>query len=449
LNAIRREIISKNPQIKIDTQYEIADGLISLFQTTQFDYNLLVIDLEFTNDKYKALTSLIFENAQKKGVPFVIFSGYIGDSSQVLNNYSGSPKFLGAFVKENRNELIESILRFAEFRSLNIVHISDFHYDSALTGDQRVEQEARFKTMVEKLREYHLSKKIDLIIFSGDFAYKNPKEDLDECYQIIQDVITNTIKDFSKLLIIPGNHDVIWDDFGNGKISEKPAYEFYLFLKKIYSNDYEILSSLIGYNKNTEEFESHFEPDSFCWAKSILDLNLEIIGINTVTIDPAFKGLGKVSQNTLKYINKIWLLKAAENVVRIAILHHNILPPFSINTLSESSNILNAGQVVKTLAECGCNIILSGHCHDSYLYNFSFSVLNHNGFNDMGHITYLSTGTTGGYVGPLDRARSLNFINLIPSKIDSSKNIVVTPVIYDSNQRKWIEQGETKCQILK
>jgi Calcineurin-like phosphoesterase len=448
ISSIRNDIIKDNPNVVIDTMDTIASGVVAFFHNVNFNYNLLIVDLHFDNEKANLTVNFICEKAKEKSLPVIVFSSFVDDVNVIIKDFVSSPLLLGCFSKGNKLSFIEAVLNAAKFRALNVVHISDFHFDSALTGDYYIEQNARFEELVRLLIEENKKWKIDLIVFSGDFAYKHPKEDFIQCFQFLQRIVNGTIKDFSKLLIIPGNHDIEWSDFDKAILAPKTGYHFYEFLKKVYSDDHEITSSLTGYNLNTKSFDPHFDPDSFCWSKTFTNLNVEIIGINTVTIEPALLGLGKVSDTVINYIKSTWANPPMGQNLRIAILHHNVLPPFSINSLSESKNILNAGQIINTLADYGCNIILSGHCHDSYLYNISYAILNHKGFSEMKHISYISTSTTGGYVGPLDRARSFNFISIIPSKEPKKKNILISPVLYDSNQRKWIRCEELSSEII-
>lgn len=447
ISSIRDNISKENPDIIIDTMDTIASGVVAFFHNKNFNYNLLIVDLHFDNEKTKLTVNFICEKAKEKSLPVIIFSSFVDDINKIIKDFVSSPLLLGSFDKGDKIGFMNAVLNAAKFRALNVVHISDFHFDSALTGQYLAEQNARFEELVKILIEENSKWKIDLIVFSGDFAYKHPKEDFLQCFQFLQRIVNGTIKDFSKLLIIPGNHDIEWSDFERAILAPKTGYHFFEFLKKVYSDDHEIISSLTGFNINTKSFDNHYDPDSFCWSKTFSNLNVEVIGINTVTIEPDLLGLGKVSDNIINFIKSSWFNPALGQNLRIAILHHNILPPFSINSLSESKNILNAGQIINTLADYGCNIILSGHCHDSYLYNISYAILNHKGFSEMKNISYISTSTTGGYVGSLDRARSFNFISIIPSKNKNKKNLLISPVLYDSNQRKWIKGGELNSEI--
>jgi hypothetical protein len=180
------------------------------------------------------------------------------------------------------------------------------------------------------------------------------------------------------------------------------------------------------------------------------DLNLEIIGLSSVATSKELKGLGIVDDTVKKFLKNKWEDPQPGSYLRIALLHHNILPPFSANPLEESGHIINAGEIVERLTSYGCNIILSGHCHDSYLYNFSISSLTRKGFSSMKNICYLSTGTSGAYAPTKDRSRSFNVLNIFSSlEQDTEVNLVVQPYFYDSRSQIWDDGEKLKTVIRK
>lgn len=449
LNGLKEKIEHNNNGVSITTRITIADALADYAIDKRDAYHLFIIDLQFHTEKGDKSYDNIFDLANDRNIPVIIFSNYVHTLN--YNDVKSRIKhlFIGIFDKDKQKEnlFFECVSSIIRFKPVNIVHISDFHYDSTLIGNQKEEQITRFKELIKTLQIENEASTIDLIIFTGDIANKCPSNDFDDCLPIVQELVLKTTNNYSKILMIPGNHDIEWEDFANSKISSRPSMAFYNFIKKLYNQDEEVLSYLIGFNPKNETFDDHYLPDSLSWSKNFPSLNLEILGLNSVTTTAKLKGQGLISNGTKQFIIKQWSSPPLSNRVRIALLHHNILPPFSTNTLDESENIVNSGEVIELLSSNSCNLILSGHCHDSYLYNFEYSNLQHEGFSSMNHISYVSTGTTGGFNSSFDRARSFNVIKLLPSKLPNEKNLLLQPYIYDSKQKKWIKIGKLNSVI--
>ena len=453
LERIRKQILSKVDNVTINTTDTIPDGIVEMFHSNNKLYHLVISDLKYLNTKKKYHFNLVVENTLKRHIPTIIFSNRLEEYDLDLTAFSNgnSPHLLGIFDKANEGKLIDFIVNFVRFKPIKIAHISDLHFDSTLQGQRKAEQATRFKTLIDTLKKEHEIAPIDLLIFTGDFATRNQQRDFEGCFLILKSIVQATVKDYSKLLVIPGNHDIEWEDYSNSKISRTPCKAFYDFLEKIYigNSNLEILDKYSGFNPSYDSFEKHYEPSSFCWREIFMDLNVEIIGLSSVTIDEDKKGYGYVDETVMEFLKKQWTPAPLPNHIRIALLHHNILPPFSLNPLEENGHILNTGEVIKLLSELNCDMILSGHCHDSYLYNFSFSTLYRRGYSSMKNIVYLSTGTAGGYTAVCDRARSFNIINIFSSSKTDKINLVIKPYFYDSGALLWEDAGILNSVISK
>lgn len=445
LQEVKDTLVLTNNNISVTAKASIAEGVVDFFFSKSFNYDLIIVDLRFIADD--KTFDIIIENAQRKFLPIIIFSNNLSDYDLSSYTVTSNTFIVDIIEKINKENLIERVLSLSKSKALNIVHISDFHFDSMLKGNAAREQKIRFEKMIDTLEAESRIRPFDLIFFTGDFAAKSPRNDFENCFLIIQELVNKTVGDFSRLCIIPGNHDIEWDDFEKSVISTTPGKAYYEFIKKIYmgSRNEEVLKNLIGWNHKMNQFDDHFEPDYFCWHKNFENLKVEILGLNSATIKAELKGLGQVSEGTMSFIENEWG-KPNGTSLRIALVHHNILPPFSMNTLEESSNIRNSGQLIELLAKNNCNLLFSGHCHDSYLYNFSYSVLTHNGFSGFRNLTYVSTGTSGGYAPNYDRARSFNIIHLGPQEA-GERSIILTPYLYDSRLQEWAQVTELNTTL--
>lgn len=451
LDEIRTKLLSYDSRLNIVTKSSIADGVMSILGR-DIRYDFVIIDLDFKNENEKSEKdkynySDLVDQIQNKGIKYAILSNQKVNFNLSETVAKTKNLIIGIYDKGNYAKFIGDMQNISRFSPLNILHISDFHYDSTMEGNEAIEQEDRFEKLIKIASEMHKKEMIDYVIFSGDLAYKKPDQDLKICGKFIRKLINSTINDYSKIFIIPGNHDIEWDNYEQSKISAIPANSFYEFYKEVFDDNLDFISRLIGYNSRNDSFDNNCNPDSFCWSYTNMNNLVSILGLNSVTTSADLKSKGKISKNVISFIKKEWSRYPTKHELRIAVFHHNILPPFSINKLDESESLLNSGEILELLSELNCDILLSGHCHDSYLYNFSFSSLNYNGFNNFKNITYISTGTFGGVTPTLDRARSFNMIKVYQSKDEHTKTIRLSPIVYDSRRKEWIKQKELHTDI--
>jgi len=435
----------ENGNISIEKFARIDGGVHQL--TIDF-FDLVIIDLDFQNEnknsRHKRSVSNIVNSLKQHKTKFAILTNHSKADKFLTNSEIESVSYLMIDIyqksEDGKEIFVKDILDIASFSPINILHLSDFHFNSNLQNSEKDEQETRFEKLIGVINESNQSTPIDYIVFSGDLASNNPAEDINQSALYIRNLVNNTIDDFSKFLIVPGNHDIEWEDFREAKIGKHSGSAFYQFLRDIYHRNLEVISKMVGFNPKNNSFDDN-HPDSFSWSYVNENSQIKFLCLNSVIAEQntALVGKGRISKNTISFIEKEWGVPPQMNELRIAIFHHNILPPFSINTLDENDNLLNSGEIMEVLSKHGCDIILGGHCHGSHFYNFSYSTLNHHGFSEMKNISHISTSTSGGYTATMDRPRSFNIIRIYQTKEQHIKSVEIIPYAYDSTRNEWIE----------
>ena len=444
LEYLSQSLIEKG-NISIE-KFSTIDG--GVHQLTLDFFNLVVIDLDFQNEnkttRHKRNASNIINSLKLHKTKFAILTNHSKADKFLSKEEIASVRHLmiGIYQKSENNKeaFIKDILDIASFTPINILHLSDFHFNSNLENNDKNEQEERFNKLIEVINQSNKNIPIDYIVFSGDLACNNPNDDINESALHIRNLVNRTIQDYDKFLIVPGNHDIEWENFNQAKLGNHSGKAFYKLLRDIYAGNLEVITKLVGYNPKNNSFDdSH--PDSFTWSYNNVNSQIKFLCLNSVIAeeDISLIGKGRISKNTISFIKKEWGLPPQINELRIAVFHHNILPPFSINTLDENDNLLNSGEIMEILSKHGCDIILGGHCHGSHFYNFSYSTLNHNGFSETKNIAYISTSTSGGYTATKDRPRSFNIIRIYQTQEQHIKSIEIIPFAYDSTDNEWIE----------
>jgi len=453
LNSVKGEIEDKNNEITIECTDNIGYGLALIGRINgtiggNKKIDLIIVDLNFSNSDKTDYSDLI-ESIRNKGKRFAIYTNHRQTYDDDLNDIREKCRDILIDIYEKGKcdkQFIEDIVQISNFNPITIVHLCDFHYDSSLTDKHKRNQDKLFENFIEFISNEHKNTPIDFFIFSGDFAAKNPQDDYKGAAFYLRKMIQETNNNFDKLLLVPGNHDVKWENYDQGLLSHDPGMYLKMFYEKLFDNSRNFITNLSGYNQSMQKLDTK-EFDSFCFLKEFRTRQIKILGLNSVLLDPKQKGYGFISEDVIRFIKNKWAKKTTPNEFRIATFHHNVLPPFSKNDLDENNGIVNAGKIIELLSDLDCDLLLNGHCHFSGLYNFAFSSLGHDGYAKIKSLTTLSTGTIGGYSPQGDRARSFNIIRVFPTKDAGKKIIKVYPVIYDSAKNEWGKKTELVTDI--
>lgn len=449
LSLVKGALEDRNKNIRFEIEANIVRGFIAIqnLDSGKIRFDLIIIDLNFGEMNEGIWSDLVTMILNKKN-QFAIYTyhrnKYNDDLAEVRKKCRDY--LIDIYDKSDSERFIDEIIQISEFTPITFVHLSDFHYDSTIENSRKKNQEMLFDNLIEFISEEHKNTPIDFFIFSGDFAAKNPLLESKQVATLLRKIISVTNNDLNKLLLVPGNHDVNWNDFEKGVLAEEPGLPSKMLYEEIFGDSKDFFNKLSGHSDMGLDTKN---LDSLCFSKKYKNGQINILGLNSVSLDPKLKGCGSISEKVIKYIKNKWREDSALNEFRITTFHHNVLPSFSENDLDENQGITNAGKIIELLTNQGCDLLLNGHCHFSGLYNFSFSSLNHSGYSEIKQLTTLSTGTTGGYAPQYDRARSFNIIRIYPTTDRYRKSLKITPVIYDSTMNKWIKCNELQTEISK
>lgn len=189
-----------------------------------------------------------------------------------------------------------------------IAHLSDLHFG-------RVDH-----ALLEPLRRAVSGLAPDVVVISGDLTQRAKPHEFREARRYL-----DTLP--SPQIAVPGNHDV-------------PLYNvfqrFFTPLKKF-----------------RRYICADHEPD-------YIDEEIAIVGINTAR-SLVFKG-GRINQEQVAGIRDK-LCSLAPAVIKMVVTHH----PFDLPSEWDEDHIVGrAPEAMKTLAECGVDILLAGHAHMSH-----------------------------------------------------------------------------------
>lgn len=270
-------------------------------------------------------------------------------------------------------------------RKFNLLHLSDLHFGEIEGLDFKHKWPVAAEGLVTKCRDALLEYGIqpDFIVISGDLVCDGRKlEQYEEAKRQIAQLCTLLGVRADRLIVIPGNHDVDRAEADGRKRLSK----FRGVLEGVYTEhgvrprvppeswdshdaiDYQGWSPVVKVPDFPVDFITLYScftrkdklvPANFSKKLTHCGAQLEVEAWNL--FDRGF-----VSKSQLK---KLSLPAAEQNRIRIAVVHHNLIPiPRVYDLYSEldqpDSNLLSNGmEVVEHLIENGVALILHGHRH--------------------------------------------------------------------------------------
>src|SRR5262245_17933097 len=294
---------------------------------------------------------------------------------------------------------------------VRIVHLSDVHLsdDFILRSIKRgrrwwkTEDEAILSAIADRLRELDPH----YVVISGDIVNKCSPRTFASAAHTLKELFQRAGIDIqSKVLIIPGNHDVY-------VLPEEDEYfgrvrHFVHFLKAFFGED--------DYRSRTERFTILDPARKLCFFA--LDSTLK-------SEQPIAEGRVGVAQ--LAWLEKKNATFAAMHAdwnqyLKIAVLHHH-LHPIAAGGGERFMQLLDAGEAIRAFESIGVNVVLHGHKHFPH-------VLKHVHAN--GHYTVIGAGTA---CCPFveEQSGAGNNFNLI--RFDAPSNVLrVTRYTADNNR---------------
>ncbi len=192
-----------------------------------------------------------------------------------------------------------------------VAHLSDLHFG-------RVDE-----ALLEPLRECLAAIDPDLLVVSGDLTQRARSEQFEQARRFLDGLP-------QPQLVVPGNHDV-------------PLYNV---VKRF-------IDPLKQYRRHiTGDLEPFFADDE-----------IAVAGVNTAR-SLTFKD-GRINHEQVALLQERFT-QLDDHIVKIVVTHH----PFDLPGSADDDNLVRrAGMAMRAFAECGTDILLSGHMHLSHAGN--------------------------------------------------------------------------------
>jgi 3',5'-cyclic AMP phosphodiesterase CpdA/thymidylate synthase len=297
--------------------------------------------------------------------------------------------------------------------SIFFLHITDLHFSELGTelNDRdfknslektptRLKEDNFKRTLVGLLKDSG-DKKISAILLTGDYDSRGPSGGMEQLRNILRDVFE---KEVPPIVVVPGNHDVLRGTKPSSEERYKTFTECWRIDDKFITpfldgvDDYDDVDSnwekycLVNEEKNNQfiiipinscnwsqsKFERQDKHNDFCnvlikainssdptaikdFEKTLNQEMEKLLAVDAALIsDEQFNALQKVIEKAEH--------KAGEGAIKIALIHHHLLPVNSREEHKIYSDIINLGKLRFFLRDHGFNILLHGHKHSNAVY---------------------------------------------------------------------------------
>ncbi len=225
----------------------------------------------------------------------------------------------------------------------------------------------------------------DLVNKGGTDVYRGGNE-FDVAREFLKDLASDLRLQHDRIFVIPGNHDVDWSPgltqaqrfkpffdmlsdfetpaFVNGNITpllvplnlvkQSVSVELLLLVSPTFSG----IADFENEKFRDRILNSISEPD-----ESLKDWLSESFN-ETTKLD-----IAAIGRSQREFIRKT---SATQNPIRIALLHHHLLPEPQMEITSFES-VLDSGRVMDDLIEYGYDLVLTGHKHNRRLVQYTFN----------------------------------------------------------------------------
>jgi 3',5'-cyclic AMP phosphodiesterase CpdA len=242
-----------------------------------------------------------------------------------------------------------------------ILHLSDLHFGKShfYNQDPKSGEPTLASAVVQALSHAKVGE-IDHLLITGDLFSKDPPTDALHAAEVLKELIKNLELSAADISIVPGNHDLSWDE-DLAHIRFKPFESLVADLSATPPR----YPSVVVVNGDGE-------------VPVVLSL------LNSCPLEgPTRAGIGRVTESQLEELKRaLREQKLPPNAIRLAALHHHLLPIAAeivvwekkgspaAGALKSASLTVDAVSVLRDLAQCDVVAFLHGHQHQPSIMRF-------------------------------------------------------------------------------
>lgn len=247
-----------------------------------------------------------------------------------------------------------------------LLHLSDLHFGRPAVPEQ-----------VEAIEELIQRERYDVVAISGDVSQRARYGEFQRAQAFIRDA-----RRVSRVVCVPGNHDVAWWEAPLGLRDRSRMYE--------------------GYRRF---ISPELEPVLRVPGVTVVGLNTsQGIGLRTLTWNLRdLSVIGDLRPEQLQHARRV-IESSPEGDVKVILMHHNPVK----GELSQRHGLKHTRRILGAFADMGVDLVLCGHDHQEAVH----------------HIEHTRRGTVVSTAGTVSnrsrggRPSSLNLIDITPDRMD-------------------------------
>jgi hypothetical protein len=341
---------------------------------------------------------------RETAVSVKLCGGVVGTLVAELLGVTTAARHVGTVLSDTGPRMFVAGPLTADDDDIVVVHLSDLHvsqyYRHRFGTHRNSNEHSAGELLRDDLESMRLLGRIDALVITGDMVWSAELEEFLRAKEVVEEILMALELDRSRLLMIPGNHDIRWNPgelantTGSGRASRE-AYDVFAALVK---------------------------PVSVQRAVDALEVtsrsgrcSLRIIGLDSNRVEgPDAPGIGFVARESLLACKRYVLEKLREDreagrVTNAWIaVHHHIFPACSL-PLPEAerrkvSVMANASEVIDFANQMGIEVVLHGHEHQpSVTVARRWPIDEGNVFAPVVSVGAGSFGVSRDYLGPFAR----------------------------------------------
>jgi 3',5'-cyclic AMP phosphodiesterase CpdA len=262
-----------------------------------------------------------------------------------------------------------------------VFHVSDLHFGWPAVPEQ-----------IDAIEQIIQAEKFDVVAISGDLSQRARSGEFQRAAVFIRDA-----KKVSRVITIPGNHDVAWWRAPLGFSEKSRVYENY-----------------------RRFIDRNLEPTLHVPGATFVGINTAH-GVTKRTLTWNLRDISIIGDIHKKQLDKAAELfaKAAPRDARVIVMHHNPVR----GELSQRHGLKNTQKILGAFAEMGVDLVLCGHDHQESVHYIEHTRKG----------TVISTAGTVSNRSRGGRPSSVNVINL------TSDTTEVTTRVWSSEERTFVK----------
>jgi 3',5'-cyclic AMP phosphodiesterase CpdA len=301
----------------------------------------------------------------------------------------------------------------------SILHMSDLHFGppeewqwlddhkSKMAGGDRRAQKDVLRETIRALSVDGTLAEVAAVVISGDLTNRASTDGFNEFLEFMESVLDHVPKE--QCIVVPGNHDVPWEP-GPG---DPARYAEFLRATRaagfatplLDGEDFDPTGILIDDDARERHVISGedyvivpINSSHFCWGQEPLSseaaeelLSTDVAHLAAAVAELRRHDVARISNAQIRALQELLrelypqLLQGVDedDRVRIAVLHHQLLPVSAREEMKTFESLTNLGAIRELFTELGIQVVLHGHKHDSSLY-WDY-VSSQRGLNDAPH----------------------------------------------------------------